>query len=181
MSAPTTAAEGASPRDPAASSAPAGRVVTSSGELTDAEAAAWRSFAHMHEALWSRIESQLQADSGLSIADYTVLVALEDVPEGGIRAIHLCERIGWEKSRLHHQLVRMCKRGLVQRRNGEKRSLYAVITPKGRAALTAAAPAHARHVREMVIDRLTPGQLEQMRVISRTILEPLVEAPESAE
>jgi DNA-binding MarR family transcriptional regulator len=61
----------------------------------------------------------------------------------------------WEKSRLHHQLTRMCKRAMIERVNGAGRSSYAVITADGRAAREAAVPAHSRHVRQMVFDRLT--------------------------
>ncbi|MYV43460.1 MarR family transcriptional regulator, partial [Streptomyces sp. SID1328] len=83
----------------------------------------------MQEVLRSRIEQQLQAGGGLSNADYTVLVALSEAPDGRLRAHQLSNELGWEKSRLHHQLTRMCKRGLVERRSGGSRAMYAVLTP----------------------------------------------------
>ncbi len=145
----------------------------SEAPLTEAQYVAWRTFGEMQEVLFSRLEQHLQADSGLSNADYTVLVALSEGRGGRQRALELGRRLGWEKSRLHHQLTRMCSRGLVERQTDESRASYAALTPEGRAALTAAAPMHRRHVRDMVIDRVGPEQLAQLGEISRTILDGL--------
>ncbi len=106
--------------------------------LSERENAAWRAFYEMQELLRGRLEQHLQADSGLSNADYTVLVALSEAPHGQQRAYELSRRLAWEKSRLHHQLTRMCGRGLVERLNGDGRAVYVAITPEGRAALEAA-------------------------------------------
>ena len=83
--------------------------------LNEREMSAWRTFYEMQEVLRGRLEQQLQADSGLSNADYTVLVALSETTGGHLRAVELGRRLGWEKSRLHHQLTRMCRRGLIPR------------------------------------------------------------------
>jgi len=134
---------------------------------------AWRTFFEMQEVLRGRLEQQLQSDSRLSNADYTVLVALTEADDGRLRAVELGQRLGWEKSRLHHQLTRMCARGLVRRDSGAGRSMYASITDAGRAALVDAAPRHRQHVRRLVIDRLTPQQIDQLAEISAAILDGL--------
>jgi DNA-binding MarR family transcriptional regulator len=139
--------------------------------LNEREMDAWRTFYEMQEVLRGRLEQQLQADSGLSNADYTVLVALSEAAGGRLRAHELGHWLGWEKSRLHHQLTRMCGRGLVERHSGRGRASYAAITDVGRAALTAAVPRHTQQVRRLVLDRLTPQQVDQLADISRTILE----------
>ena len=141
--------------------------------LNEREMIAWRTFYEMQEVLRGRLEQQLQADSGLSNADYTVLVALSEAPAGRQRAVDLGRRLGWEKSRLHHQLSRMCQRGLVERHSGDGRAIYAAITTGGRAALTATAPRHRQQVRRLVLDRLTPQQIDQLANISRMILDGL--------
>ena len=127
----------------------------------------------MQEHLRGRIEQQLQARSGLSMADYSVLSVLSGAPGGRLRAYCLGATLGWEKSRLHHQLTRMCRRGLVERHAGESRAIYAQITPQGLTTLEQAAPQHSRHVRRLVIDRLRPDQLGQLAEISAAILGPL--------
>lgn len=138
--------------------------------LSARELHAWQAFFQMQEVLRGRIERQLQACSGLSNADYTVLAVLSSTAEGRLRAFHLGAIMGWEKSRLHHQLTRMSKRGLVERHSGEARATYVTLTQKGRTALAEATPKHSDHVRRLFIDCLTPQQLDQLAEISTTVL-----------
>jgi DNA-binding MarR family transcriptional regulator len=139
-------------------------------ELTERELRAWRVTFQMQELLRARIERQLQASSGLSNADYGVLAVLSEAPDGRLRAYELARMTGWEKSRLHHQLTRMCTRGLITRERCGSRGIYAVITAKGLAALEEAAPSHAKEVRRLFIDGLTPEQLDQLADIATAIL-----------
>lgn len=138
--------------------------------LNERELAAWRTSIHMLETLRARLEQQLQTDSGLSMADYTVLSMLSEVPAGRMRLYELARAASWEKSRLHHQLTRMSKRGLVDRERCGGRGIEAAITTHGFAVIREAAPKHARAVRELFVDCLTPTELDQFAEISRTIV-----------
>ena len=149
--------------------------------LDERELRAWQTFFQMQEVLRGRIEQQLQASSGLSTADYSVLSVLSGEPGGRLRAYRLAATLGWEKSRLHHQLTRMARRGLVERQCGDSRAIYIEITPQGLTTLAQAAPGHSRHVRELVIDRLTPQQLDQLTELSAVILGPLQQNGDSSE
>jgi DNA-binding MarR family transcriptional regulator len=149
--------------------------------LDERELRAWQTFFQMQEVLRGRIEQQLQACSGLSTADYSVLSVLSGEPGGRLRAHRLAATLGWEKSRLHHQLTRMARRGLVERQCGDSRAIYIEITPQGLTTLAQAAPGHSRHVRELVIDRLTPQQLDQLTEVSAVILGPLQQTGDSSE
>lgn len=137
--------------------------------LTERELRAWRSFAEMQYLLMARIEQQLQASSGMSNADYTVLALLSEAPDGRLRPYELARVAAWEKSRLHHQLTRMSARGLITREPYGSRGMHAVITPKGLAALKEAVPGHAEEVRRLLTGRLTPQQLDQLTAIATTI------------
>lgn len=144
--------------------------------LTAEQAESWKAFMQMQEVLRSRLEQQLQATSNLSNADYTVLVVLSEAPDRRSRVYELGEIMGWEKSRLHHQLTRMCKRGLV-RREGDpdaSRAVHAVLTDEGLAAIAGAAPAHAREVQRLFFDRLTDRQVTQLSAISHRVLDGLL-------
>ncbi|WP_207756904.1 MarR family winged helix-turn-helix transcriptional regulator [Nonomuraea cypriaca] len=141
--------------------------------LTERELRAWRTSFRMLELLRTRIEQQLQASSGLSNADYTVLALLSEAPDGRMRAFELGRVADWEKSRLHHQLTRMSERGLVNRERCGSRGMYAVITANGLAALKEAVPSHAQEVRRLFVDHLTPEQLDQFADIAATILDRL--------
>jgi DNA-binding MarR family transcriptional regulator len=103
---------------------------------------------------------QLQSDSGLSLADYHVLNALTDAPDGRLQVSDLAALIGWERSRASHQLRRLCERGLAERIRSEDdgRATDATLTKAGREAMAAAAPAHVALVRRMFIDPI-PDEL----------------------
>ncbi|MFW6692700.1 MarR family winged helix-turn-helix transcriptional regulator [Streptomyces sp. MAR4 CNX-425] len=141
--------------------------------LTERELRAWRTSFRMLELLRTRLEQQLQASSGLSNADYTVLALLSEAPGGRLRVYELGRAAGWEKSRLHHQLTRMGTRGLAARERCGSRGMYAVITEKGRTALEEAAPGHAREVRRLFVDRLTPEELDRFADLAGTVLDHL--------
>ena len=88
--------------------------------MTEAQVSAeewnvWRSFITMRNHLDRTLERQLQSSGDISAADYQVLIALFESPEKQQRARELSARIGWEKSRLSHQVTRMEKRGLLER------------------------------------------------------------------
>src|SRR5450755_2022722 len=65
--------------------------------------------------LLARLNRSLLEESGLSGADFEVLVTLSDAPGKRMRAVELGRALGWEKSRLSHQVTRMEARGLVWR------------------------------------------------------------------
>ncbi|HWU23638.1 MAG TPA: MarR family transcriptional regulator, partial [Nocardioides sp.] len=75
--------------------------------LDDREELAWRGWLDAHTLLSAALGRELQRTSGLSLADYEVLVNLTDVPEQTLRMYELGERMQWEKSRLSKQLTRM--------------------------------------------------------------------------
>ena len=62
------------------------------------EQALWRGYLTMTGRLQAVMNRQLQQDCGLSLADYDVLVALDESP--GCRMSELGERLGWEQSRV---------------------------------------------------------------------------------
>lgn len=124
----------------------------------------------MLELLRSRLEQQLQSGSGLSLPDYTVLSLLSEAPQRRMRVFELCGAAGWEKSRMHHQLTRMSKRGLVAREPCGSRGMDAVLTDDGLAALKEAAPGHSREVRRLFVNCLTPAELDEFAALAGTVL-----------
>lgn len=147
--------------------------------LSPDEQHAWRTFVRLHQRLHATLTRDLQAQSKLSGADYEILVALTDVPEGRMRPQDLAKAIDWEQSRLSHQIARMARRGLVCRQEcaEDGRGVLVAITPAGRAVIEAAAPLHVATVRRLVIDALTPEELATLAQISGRILERLDNEP----
>ncbi|WP_327151245.1 MarR family winged helix-turn-helix transcriptional regulator [Nocardia sp. NBC_01329] len=145
--------------------------------LDDRERHAWRGYLAMHAQLVAHLHRQLQHESGLSLADFDVLVQLTDRPEPRIRIGELRQALQWEKSRLSHHLGRMQRRGLVLREDcpDDARGAYIVLTDQGRAAIEQAAPSHVDTVRELVFDALTDDQVNALATIADRILEKLNE------
>ncbi len=144
--------------------------------LTEEERAAWKGLSLMMLQLTARL-SQGLAESGLSYQDYMVLAHLSDTPDGRRRVVELGDDLGWEKSRASHHIRRMVERGLVKKEPcpTDQRGWYVTLTPAGRAAAKAAAPAHVAQVRELFVDVLTPTQLAAVEAVSRRVLNQLAD------
>src|SRR5438045_889899 len=85
--------------------------------LTAREQTAWRAYLDMNAKLTARLNREMQQQCGISIADYAVLVQLSEHADPRVRVLELARVLGWEKSRLSHQLTRMQQRGLIERSN----------------------------------------------------------------
>jgi DNA-binding MarR family transcriptional regulator len=145
--------------------------------LDERELRAWRSLQFMQMRLEGELARQLAADSGLSYPDYVILVALTERPNGRMRLFELTENLGWEKSRLSHQVARMADRGLVTKEkcDSDRRGAYVVVTAQGRRVIKAAAPGHVAAVRRLFVDRLTSAQLDVIGNAAQLILAALDE------
>jgi DNA-binding MarR family transcriptional regulator len=128
--------------------------------LTADEQRAWRAYMRTTTLLTARLNRQLQADSGLSLPEYEVLVQLSEAPNGTLRPFQLGLALEWEQSRLSHLLSRMSRRGFVVRRDcvGDRRGAEVVLTMAGSAAIKSAAPGHVAAVRRLVFDRMNSEQ-----------------------
>jgi DNA-binding MarR family transcriptional regulator len=142
--------------------------------LTSKQQRVWRRWLALNAQLPAALHRHLQADSGLSLHDFDVLVHLTDSPDGKVRVSQLAKALNWERSRFSHHYKRMESRGLVEREEcpDDARGAFIVLTPAGRAAIERAAPAHARVVRDLVFASLSDDDLDVVgrftdRVLSR--------------
>lgn len=145
--------------------------------LTADEQRAWRAYLRAGMLLTARLNRQLQADSGLSLAEYEVLVQLSEAPGGRLRPFQLSRALDWEQSRLSHLLSRMTRRGFVARREcpADGRGALVVLTAAGRTAIETAAPGHVAAVRQLVFDPLDRAQAEAFGQAFEAILAALEE------
>jgi DNA-binding MarR family transcriptional regulator len=143
--------------------------------LDEREQSAWRGYTQMERRLTKVLGQQLVRDAGLSAADYELLVPLSEAAEDQLRARDLARMVGWEKSRLSHQLTRMEQRGLVERREcpTDARGAFITLTVAGRAAIEGAAPQHVEAVREHFMDLLTEAEIAVLTGITGRILDHL--------
>ena len=154
-------------------------MTTTPNWLDEHEQRAWRAYQRLHMHLDARIRADLARTSGLSDADYAVLVNLSEAPDRQLRARELAINLQWEKSRLSHQISRMERRGLVGRAEcpTDARGSFVVLTDAGYEAITAAAPPHVDAVRRYLIDGLSPAHLDAMIEIADIALARLAEDP----
>lgn len=154
--------------------------------LTREELTAWRTFGAMRRRLDGALERRLQSEGGISAAEFEVLVALLEASEGRMRARDLGEAIGWEKSRVSHQVTRMESRGLVERVEcaDDLRGVWIGLTDQGRELVHAVLPHRVAAIRELFLDHLAPEELARLLTISNRVLaastldaEPLCDEP----
>ena len=130
----------------------------------------WRAFIEGSWALHTRLEDELRAATGLSMADYHVMVVLSEAPEHRLRMGELAGRMVFSPSRLTYHITSMVKRGLVRKQPcaEDGRGQEAVLTDDGMDRLEAAAPLHLKTVRDSFIDHLDDAELDVVgRVFER--------------
>lgn len=137
------------------------------------ESAAWADFVAMQRALHKELANALHASANVSEADYAVLAVLQRRRGQSTRPHELAAELGWEKSRLHRQLVRMERRELVIRRHAEElgpRAIAVTVTKVGEEAFATALESHTAKVDDKVVSVLTGEELQQLGSISRKIM-----------
>jgi DNA-binding MarR family transcriptional regulator len=145
--------------------------------LDDTEAKAWRGHLRMSWLLDAAIARDLARETGLSYPDYHVLAWLSEAPGRRMRMTDLAAGMRWSKSRLSHQIARMEARGLVSRAGcpSDARGTFAILTPKGFAAIEQAAPGHVASIRRHLLDVLTREQVESLAGITETVVDRLAD------
>lgn len=125
---------------------------------------AWRTYAAAHERLVRHLAREITRETGLSDADYCVLEALVDSPDGRRRSRDLRLALEWEKSRLSHQIRRMEQRGLLAREvcAADGRSADVVVTDEGRTAVARARAVREASLRALVLETLGPDRVERL-------------------
>jgi DNA-binding MarR family transcriptional regulator len=147
--------------------------------MSEREFRAWRGLLLMQEDLRRHINRQLTDEAGISLADFSILSALRITPDRPMRVYELVDTLRWEKTRLIHQISRMVRRGLVERRASAEdgRGTDIALTVEGRAVVDRIQPLHVLHVRRLFFDALSPRQLDTLAVLSETVLENLQTDP----
>jgi len=132
--------------------------------LTEPEMAAWRGMVTFATGLLAVLDNELQAEHGLSLGDYEVLVHLSEAPGRAIRMSELAGNLHLSPSGITRRIDGLVKAGFVERRPcpSDRRGSNAVLTAAGLRKLRAAAPTHVRGVREHFVDRLNARELAQM-------------------
>jgi DNA-binding MarR family transcriptional regulator len=141
--------------------------------LTDEQQLAWRPFAALLFRVPAILDAQLQKDSGVNHFEYMVLVSLSEAPGRTLRMSELAAVASGSLSRLSHVVARLEARGWVRRAPcpGDGRFINAVLTEAGWDKLVETAPGHVAAVQKLLIEVLTPEELNSLGAISTHVLD----------
>jgi len=130
-------------------------------ELTHGEASTWRFIQRLTELAQGVVESEIRAAADLSTSEFDVLQCLLDAPGRQLRQSELAAQLGWDKSRLSHQLTRMEHRELLERRKAGR--IHAVtMTRLGQQKFELAGSAHVAAVRTLLVEHLSSDEREAL-------------------
>jgi DNA-binding MarR family transcriptional regulator len=140
--------------------------------LTAHERAAWLGLSAITIKLPGALDAQLQRDAGLSFYEYMVLAMLSEQSDRTLRMSELAELTNGSLSRLSHVATRLERAGWIRRERStvDARATNAILTDSGWATIVASAPGHVAEARRLVIDALTPEQLDCLRDVGAAVM-----------
>lgn len=121
---------------------------------------AWRSLLQAHATLMRQLETDLETETGLALADFDVLAQLA-LAGGELRMTELAARALISRSGMTRRVARLVDEGLVRRANtaADARGVVVALTDAGVTRLTETAPVHARGVAKLFVDQLDEQEL----------------------
>ena len=129
--------------------------------LDDTELRAWRGLLRAHAFLVKRLDAELEAEHGLPLTSYEVLLHLAKADERKMRMCDVAESVLLSRSGLTRLVDRLERDGYVERVScaDDARGAYARLTDAGRAKLQAAAGTHLEGVRRHFLGHFEPSEL----------------------
>ncbi|MEV5700852.1 MarR family winged helix-turn-helix transcriptional regulator [Streptomyces anthocyanicus] len=122
----------------------------------------WSAFKRAHEVVRTRVIADAAEAAGLSEPDLTILADLNKAG-GALRQSELAASLGWDRTRVSHQLTRMSKRELVTRRRAN--GVIVALTDAGHQAITAVYPGLDAAVRRHFTDKLSTQEVETLAAV----------------
>ncbi len=141
------------------------------GDLSAVEFEAWGGLLRTHAALVRALDHEMQAEHGISLTQYEVLLLLTRSDNCALRMNELADGALLSLSGLSRLVDRLVSLGLVERRQcpTDRRGAFAVITPAGRRRFAAARPTHLDGVRRRLIDPLPPESVAALAAAWATL------------
>src|SRR6266513_5021232 len=136
------------------------------GRLVEAEVpggrgfGAWGSLLRAHATLVRRLDTDLEKETGLALADFDVLAQLAQA-HGELRITELAERALISRSGMTRRVARLADQGLVRRDRAstDARGVVVALTKAGIARLGETAPVHVRGISKLFIAQLDDQEL----------------------
>jgi len=134
---------------------------------------AWVSLLQAHASLMRRLESDLERETGLALADFDVLAQLARAG-GELRMTELAARALISRSGMTRRVTRLVEEGLVRRADADAdgRGVVVALTDAGLARLAETAPVHARGISKLFVAQLDDQELAILeRALGKVIID----------
>jgi len=121
---------------------------------------AFRGIIFAHAKVYHAVEQELLAHSGIPLTFIDVLGRLHDAPDSRLRMQELQQASLFTHGGMTRLVDRIESEGFVHRESvpGDRRGVYVVLTPAGKAIYEAAIVRHQADVEREFSGRLTPDQ-----------------------
>src|SRR5438874_12735091 len=121
---------------------------------------AWGSLLRAHATLIRRLDTDLEQETGLALADFDVLAQLAKA-HGELRITELAERALISRSGMSRRVARLADQGLVRRDKAgtDGRGVTVALTDAGVARLAETAPLHVRGISKLFVAKLDDQEL----------------------
>jgi len=134
---------------------------------------AWAALLQAHATLMRRLESDLERETGLALADFDVLAQLAQAG-GELRMTELAARALISRSGMTRRVARLADEGLVRRADADAdgRGVVVALTDAGVARLAETAPVHARGISKLFVEQLSDHELAVLeRALGKVIID----------
>jgi len=149
--------------------------VLTTQEVSETTQIAWVRFLRAHAALTRELGARLEAEHGLTMSDFDVLIQLYHAPEHAMRRVDIARQVLLTASGITRLLDGLERCGLVAKRacESDARVSYAVLTDEGVRKVEAARCSHHADVDELFGSVLSTAEREQLaELLSRLPLAP---------
>ena len=134
---------------------------------------AWTSFLRAHATLMRRLDTDLEGETGLALADFDVLAQLAEA-HGELRMTELADRALISRSGMSRRVARLADQGLVRRDKAgtDGRGVVVALTEAGMARLAETAPVHVRGISKLFVAQLDDQELALLeRALNKVIVD----------
>ena len=125
---------------------------------------AWIRFLRAHAAITRELSARLEAQHGLTLSDFDVLVQLYHAPERRMRRVDIARMVILTASGVTRLLDGLERSGWVakQRCEEDARVTWAVLTDEGLHRFEAARQTHHADIEELFGSRFTPEEADSL-------------------
>jgi DNA-binding MarR family transcriptional regulator len=124
----------------------------------------WVRFLRAHAAITRQLSARLEAQHGLTLSDYDVLVQLYFAPERALRRVDLARSVLLTASGITRLLDGLERSGWVEKKScdSDARVSYAVLTEAGCAKFEEASSSHRADIEELFGSNFSDAEHKQL-------------------